>query len=327
MTPTEQQYRSADGLQHAQAPRRAIDPFHGSVPPTLQRLRVALDELAAPNLASVQALVTAVLEDTRWIDDWLVDMAIRAGANASYQPALATLNNGFYQGLAIFAHSFVRLSLGVLPIDSLADKKVSRRGPASITFTGTVTLQKFLRSGGARVTMWHARPASDLFSLDDQDLCGPGNARSLSDGDLLVLDGRSDSYVIDHAASAIVVLQAELSIERSPFAVEYDASSMIATAASSTDEGASRSQMLMSFLAGLGRASDVAEIARFIDGPHFFLRWHALSALLTIDVEAALPRLRMMAVRDPHPEARAVASETLAMFADVDAGKATQCLV
>lgn len=324
MKPTDQPIRSARGPTDRRDAARTDD-RRGSTQPTLQRLRIALDELAAPDLASVTALVGAVLADTRWIDGWLAGMAASARCDAFYQPPLATLNNGFYQGLAIFAHPLVKMSLGVLPIDALANKKLARGAPASITFTGTVTLQKFLRSGGARLTMWHATPASDRFSLDDQDRCRPGDARTLHDGDLLVLDGRRDSYVVDHAIGAMVVLQAELSIGRSPFAVEYDAASLIAIAASSTDEGASRSQMLLSFLAALGRTSDIPEIARFADDPLFFLRWHAVSALLSIDADAAMPRLRRMAARDPHPDARMVARETLAIIAGADAGETLSC--
>ena len=56
---------------------------------------------------------------------------------------------------------------------------------------------------------------------------------------------------------------------------------------------------------------DVQAIAAFLDHPSFFVRWHVMRELLGLDAAAALPQLKRMAARDPHPEARRAARTVL----------------
>ena len=54
-----------------------------------------------------------------------------------------------------------------------------------------------------------------------------------------------------------------------------------------------------------------AVIAPFLEHSDFFVRWHVMKELLGIDAEAALPHLRHMAARDPHPDTRRAARSVL----------------
>ena len=90
--------------------------------------------------------------------------------------------------------------------------------------------------------------------------------------------------------------------DQAPLSVEYDtrdASPM--SAAAPRDDGASRIQMIATLLRKLGRDAAFPAIAAFLDHPDFFVRWHVMRELLGIDAAAALPHLKRMAARDPHP--------------------------
>lgn len=308
----------------APPPHRADGRFpehHWRNQAVLQRLAGALDAIAAPSFDAVCALVDGVLADTDWVDQWLDAMAASARRDPFYEPPLAPTNNGYAVGLNIFSHKLVRMSLSVLPIDALADKKVRNAGPSSIVFTGSVTLQKFLRGGGASLRIWHARAATDGFSLVGEHRCRPGAVRWIADGDVLRLDGRSESYVVEHAIVDIVSLQAEILVEQAPLLVEYDSGDLSAVAACSTDDGASRSQMLLSFLACAGRGADAPTVERFTHDRHFFVRWHALRELMEMDAARGTARLADMAEADPHPELRAAAADTLILLRTGQAGE------
>ncbi|MDP5279889.1 hypothetical protein Q9Q95_13220 [Sphingomonas sp. DG1-23] len=297
----------------------SLPTHHWRLQPALAALHQALDTLADPTADSVRALVEAAFADTGWIDGWIAAMAQDALRDAYFEPPLAPTGNGFQHGVAIFAHRHVNIALNSLPVDALAAKKMQRRGPAAITFTGTVSVQKFLRAGGAVLRMWDAPQVSGNFSLDDSPKCRPAGYRALEDGEILTLDGRTQSYVIEHAIGDIVVLQAEILLDRAPLLVEYDSEDLTAVAACSTSDTASRSQMLLSFLASLGRSEDDAVVEPFTHDDSFFLRWHATTELFRLNEGRARARLRTMAERDPHPDLRAAARNALGMI-EAEAG-------
>ncbi|AQR72445.1 hypothetical protein [Sphingomonas sp. LM7] len=304
----------------AQRPRGGALPtslpaHHWRLQPALASLHAALDALVDPTAETVRELVASAFADTDWIDGWIAAMAQDALHDAYFEPPLAPTSNGFQRGVAVFAHRHVNIALNSLPVDVLAAKKMQRSGPAAITFTGTVSVQKFLRAGGGLLRMWSAPAVSDNFSLDDGLACRPAGHRALEDGDILTLDGRTQSYVIEHAIADIVVLQAEILLDRAPLLIEYDSEDFTAVAACSTSDNASRSQMLLSFLATLGRSEDDAVVEPFTHDDSFFLRWHATTELFRLNEGRARARLHTMADEDPHPDLRAAARNALGVLA------------
>lgn len=300
---------------------------HGGAQPPLVRLTAALDALAVPTAHEVEALpaLCALFDDTQWLDDWFEAMAASARSDAFFQPPLPTLKNGFQSGLQLFSHRYLRLSLGVLPIDALSAKKTGRTGAAAIVFTGTLSLQKFLRAGEAVLRMWAAAEANPAFRFAQMPCCRPQETRRLRDGDLLRLDGRRQSYVVEHATGDIVLLQCEILVEPAALLVEYDAEVHDAVAVSSTDDGASRSQMLLSFLGSVGCPDRESVIEAYTASPHFFVRWHAMREMLRLDSGTALPRLAIMAQTDPHADVREAAAGVLAAIDVQKARGASPC--
>jgi HEAT repeat protein len=72
--------------------------------------------------------------------------------------------------------------------------------------------------------------------------------------------------------------------------------------------------MMVSLLRALGRDDVFPLFEEALASPHFYTRWHVMREMLAMDAEAALPSLRRMAAEDPHPDIRAAAQQTLAMF-------------
>jgi HEAT repeat protein len=135
--------------------------------------------------------------------------------------------------------------------------------------------------------------------------------RRIADGELLQLDGRRETFVIDHASSDLVYLQAVTSAGRAPLTVEYDSDTFGFVGASSTDEVSSRTQMMLALLRTMDRQDAVPLMIGLLGDKNFYARWQAMRELLALDAEAALPHLQAMAAADPHPEIRAAAAATL----------------
>ena len=80
---------------------------------------------------------------------------------------------------------------------------------------------------------------------------------------------------------------------------------------SAADDSDSRIQMIATLVRKLGHEDAVAALVPVLDHPSFFVRWHVMRELLGLDAAAALPQLKRMAARDPHPEARRAARTVL----------------
>ncbi|HEY5722168.1 MAG TPA: HEAT repeat domain-containing protein [Allosphingosinicella sp.] len=198
--------------------------------------------------------------------------------------------------------------------DALAEKRRSRNGPASITFSGQRSIFRFLKPGGAVVSFWEAPPIAEGFTAEANARCRKTGERRIADGETIRVDGRSQSFVIEHAVSDMVYVQAVTTAGAAPVSVEYDADSSSLAGASSTDEIGSRIQMMVSLLRLLDRRDAAPVIRKCLASPHFYVRWHVMREFLALDADLALPSLREMAESDPHPEVRAAATQTLAAF-------------
>jgi hypothetical protein len=229
-------------------------------------------------------------------------------------------------GLLLFHHRDLSISLGVSGVDMLAAKKAGARGSSSISFTGITGLFRFVKAGGATLSFWEAPPIGDDFVASQAGKCRFVERRTIADGEELVLDGRCQSFVIEHASSDILYFHAMVRPEAAPLSAEYDSRTLAFVGASSTDETASRIQMMVSLLRTMEREDAAPLIAEALASPHFYTRWHVMRELLALDAEVAHPHLRRMAESDPHPEVRAAARQTLDLFfADEAAPETAAC--
>jgi hypothetical protein len=281
--------------------------------PAFVGLKQAVKPAAERGAAAVLALARRLIEDDSAIAA-ILDLAIPAAADPFCRPPLRASRNEVQDGLLLFSDPTLTIQLAVMSADALAIKRASDDRPAAISFTGQHSLFRFVKAGGATLSVWTAPFIGPGFTAAAGGRCRRRERRRLADGDLIEFDGRCEAFVVDGAVSDLVYLSATTSVEAGPVGVDYDPHTLAPIAASSTDDPGSRTQMMLSLLRTMGRRDAAPLFARMVDVRHFHARWQAMRELLALDSALALPHLRRMAETDPHPEVRAAAAATLAAF-------------
>ena len=292
-----------------------------------QRFAEAMAALPDRSASAVARTISNLFADDNWVDTLLDGLAAEMGRDCYFDPPFPAINSDIHTGLIVFEDEHVSIAAGVSHAARLAAKKNGKRGPTSIGFTGQVSVLKFVKAGGARLSFWEAPLITSDFSAARAGSCRRTRERSLKDGEILIVDGRIESYVIDQATSNLLVLQAVIKLDSAPLSVEYDSATGAYVGCSAIDDGASRIQMITTLLRKLECATAFPAIAAFLDHRDFFVRWHVMRELLGIDAEAALPHLRAMAAADPHSETRATARAVLERITQTqaEATEALQC--
>lgn len=293
----EQQRRAFQASASAGVDWRNISP--------LANLATALK--LARSQQDVLDLIRDVIDQTFWLDE-CADHFARIGLSSPFsQPPFAAMSSPIQQGLILFSHPKATISASVIPIERLAAKKMNRPTRTSIGFSGLISIQKFLRAGNARIQIWHSDGAEQNFSLSSSSPCVRGDQLQLNDGDVIVLDGRRMSYEVERADSDILMIQAEIQVDKSPFLVEYDSQHHNAISVSSTDEAASRAQLLLSGMRAIEGADMIPAIMPCLADEHFFVRWDAVSHLADVAPNLARRVLHAFAQNDHHVEIREAA--------------------
>ncbi|MGE0178422.1 MAG: HEAT repeat domain-containing protein [Sphingomonas sp.] len=282
--------------------------------PLMTQLERRLSELANPTQAAILAEADRFMDQIQAIDELFADMIAGCRADPFFRPPLYPLSGDIHTGLLLFHNPMLSIALSVTGIDQLAAKKVAHGGKGSIAFSGMPTKFRYLRAGGATLSFWEAPGIGPDFVASGAGQARFVETRQLGDGDEVMIDGRHQSFVIEHAAGDMLFFQAMVRLGGAPITAEYDRETLAFLSASSTDEASSRVQMMVSLLRTMEREDALPLMERELDGPHFYTRWHVMREMLALDAQAALPALKRMAADDPHPEVRATASQTLRMF-------------
>ena len=299
--------RTARREADAVATRWAGGPIH-------QRFSRAMGAVRQRSAEAVIARVQPLFGDDGWIDTLISTLAEAMRDDPFFEPPFRYLHSDVHTGLIVYEDDLVSIAGGICPAAELAAKKQGKRGRTSIAFSGQVSLLKFVCAGGARLSFWQAPQITDAFTSDTAGRCERVGERIIADGETLVVDGRSESFVIEHAAANLLVLQAAAKPDQAPVSVEYDSVTHEYVACSAAHDSASRIQMITTLLRKLDCAAAFPAIAEFLAHPNFFVRWHVMKELLGLDAETALPHLRRMAAVDPHPETRRAARTVLDMI-------------
>lgn len=294
--------------------QRAVDAFANSwqIGPVHRRFDAAMASLPTPLTAeSVADAVAALFADASWVDALVSGLAEQMNADPFFDPPFRNLTNDLHTGLLVFEDEKVSIAAGVTSAVQMAAKKNNARGPASIGFSGQMGVYRFLKSGGATLSFWEAPPIGPGFTAAEAGTCRRTGERRIADGEILILDGRRQSYVVEGQRSSFVLLQASIAVDQAPLSVEYDSVTGVFVGCTATGDTSSRIQMITTLLRKLDHQAAFPAIAGFLDHPDFFVRWHVMKELLGLDVHAALPHLKRMAASDPHPEPRRAARAVL----------------
>lgn len=282
--------------------------------PLMTQTERALSELPARTPAAVLDVARRFMDRTADIAALLDELIASSRRDPFFCPPFHPLTSEIHSGTLLFDNPDLSIALSVSGVDLLAAKKAGPRGATSIGFTGSLTLLRYLKAGGATFSFWEAPPIADNFVASQAGKCRLVDRRRIEDGEELVIDGRYQSFIIEHASSDIVHLQATIRPGSAPIAAEYDSKTLSFIGASSTDDASSRMQMMVSLLRTMERDDALPLIEECLDNPYFYTRWHIMRELIAMDADAALPALRRMAASDPHPEIRAAARQTLDLF-------------
>lgn len=278
--------------------------------PVHQLFGAAMTALSNPGADEIALLSKRLLADEAWIDVLIASLAAPMRDDPYFLPPFQALKSEIHNGLLVYEDDHVQIAAGICQVTQLAAKKSGRRR-GSINFNGQVTVLRFARAGDAILSFWEAPRITGDFSAASAGTCRWVGERRIADGEMLVIDGRAQSYVIEHARTNITVLQAAIKAEQAPLSVEYDAATGVYLGCSATDDADSRVQMIATLARTLGHDDAFTVIATLLDHSHFFVRWHAMRELIGLDPTATLPHLTAMAARDPHPDVRDAARITL----------------
>ena len=262
---------------------------------------------ASATAEEVAEVVGGLFADDAWVDELVASLARKMLADPFFDPPFRNLNTDVSSGLLVFEDERVSIAVSVTSALQLAARKDRPRGPTSVGFSGQVNVLKFVKAGGAALSFWEAPTIDAGFSATNAGTCRRTGEREVRDGEILVLDGRCQSYVIEALRGSLVLLQATIATGQAPLSVEYDSATGAYLGCSATGDTSSRIQMITTLLRKLGHADAFPVIAAFLDHPDFFVRWHVMKELLGLDVQAALPHLKRMAASDPHPDPRRAA--------------------
>jgi hypothetical protein len=287
-----------------------------SAHPLMCRLERELTELAERTPEALIDAARRFMDRDSEIDAMIGALVAECRADPFFRPPFHPLTSEVHNSLLLYHHPDLSISLGVTGLDMLAGKKVARAGAASINFTGCVTLLRFIKAGGAILSFWEAPRIEADFSAAKPGRCRMVERRRIADGEEFVIDGRFQSFVIEHAQADILFFQAIARAGCAPVGTEYDSDSHVLIGASSTDEASSRLQMMVSLLRALDRDDAFPVLEAALDSPQFYTRWHVMREMLAMDADAARPSLERMAATDPHPDIRAAAAQTLQLFFD-----------
>jgi hypothetical protein len=292
---------------------RAVGAFvhHWNCGPVQRRFDAAMASLPAQSAEAAAEAARALFADDAWVDALIEGLTGQLAGDPFFDPPFRTINSDVHNGLLVFEDQRMSIAVGVSGVADLAAKKNAKRGPTSVGFTGRVSVLKFIKGGDALLSFWEAPRIAADFTAAAAGRCRRSGEKRLADGDMLTIDGRREGYVIEQARANLLVVQAEISLDQAPLKVEYDSASLAYVGCSANGDGASRIQMLTTLLRKLDCAAAFPAVAAFLDHPDFFVRWHVMKELLGLDAATALPHLKRMAARDPHPEVRRAARSVL----------------
>ena len=296
--------------------RAALEAFASrwSLEPLMTQLEARLAALPERTPAAMIEAARGFIDRTKDIERLMDELIAASRKDPFFRPPFHPMTGEIHQALLLFYNPDLSIALGVTGVDMLAAKKAGKRGATSIGFTGTTTFYRYVKAGDAIISFWEAPPITENFVASQAGKCRFVERRRLVDGDEFVIDGRYQSFIIEHAASDMLYFQAVARSGAAPVVAEYDSKSLAFIGASSTDEASSRVQMMVSLLRTMDRADALPLIEDSLGSPQFYTRWHIMREMLAMDAEAALPALKRMAANDAHPEVRSAAQHTLELF-------------
>jgi hypothetical protein len=225
-----------------------------------------------------------------------------------FEPPFRVSRDRLRVGAALFDHPAAAISATMMSAAAWGEMPP----PASIAVSGRLALVRYVRGGGARLRLWTAEPAGPDFSGAQARPVEPLGTVALADGMILRIDGRTRATLTEGATSDVVTITVTIRAGAAPYQREYALPDGEFVRMATLDDGAARTQMLLTFLRHAKRVDAAPWFEAATRDGAFFLRWSAMREWLALDARGALPRLRAM-TDDPNMEVRTAAAAMLPM--------------
>lgn len=273
----------------------------------LRHVEAAFAGMRADDIAAVGAAAVALLSDPSWIAPLFAPLVAALAEDPWFEPPWRVTRDPLRTTVQLLDLPAGTLSATVFDGTALARPA----GTATLAASGRLVVARYHRAGGARLLRWSAGRADDTFSAAAAPPLVPLPPLPLADGDVVAIDGRTDAHWIEGGGGEVVAVT--FATRAAGLMREYDRATGRLRRAATTDEDESRTRLLLTLLRIDGRRDAAPCFAAATHAPAFHLRWSAMREFLALDPAAALPRLRELALSDPHGEVRATARSVVPM--------------
>ncbi|MFC0102319.1 HEAT repeat domain-containing protein [Sphingopyxis terrae] len=269
-------------------------------------LIAAMDALAdAPPAAAIDALLPW-LADIGWLRARLAAALTLIAADPFARPPLRLVGGGDGPcGLVLAERGAIRLSLLLQP------------------FTAGAAAIRILAGGGARLRRHRivGAAAQPTFTAAGAGCCESDPPQPLSKDMILRLDTAREAMTLVGASGDLLLLDLAVHPPSSLPVQTYDIASGRLVHVASARRDASFRQMALALLGAFGSRDAAPLFVEATRDDDFAARWSAMRQLVALDPAAARAPLAAMAAADPHPEVRAAAGATLALYPSFCAAK------
>lgn len=268
--------------------------------PGIARLTAAFAAVDADDAEAVAVAAEALLSEDDWVAPLLAPLIAAQAADPWFEPPWRVSRDALRIGAILHDLPAGTLTAIVLDADALAAAPPT----PSVVASGRLTVVRYVRGGGATLSIWPAGEAQ----------LGEAARVALADGAVVRHDGRTHAHGLDDLRGDIVTLSFTVRAGAVWNVREYALAGGLLIRTASLDDAPSRSAMLLTMLRLSGRTDAGGVFLAATRHDAFFLRWEAMREWLALDALAALPRLAEMAQTDPHPEVRDAATRTLPLI-------------
>ncbi|QIG78925.1 hypothetical protein [Stakelama tenebrarum] len=282
-------------------------------------MAAALDSAPGRDCDAVADAAETLLADSRWVGALLAPLVEALSGDPFFEPPFRTSRDALRTSAILFDCPAATLSGSIVSADAMAAMPPFE----TVIIPGRMSVTRYVRSGGATLRRWRAEPLTPRFSSATASPCRAMASIDPADGAVLRVDGRTEGVMLAKARRDVVTLSVAIRPGADPLMREYRAADGTLLRVASNDDGASRSEMLLTFLARSGRTDAGDRFAAATHDPAFHTRWSAMREWLRLDAASALPRLREMAAGDANDDVRAAALRTLDAVQCGDAPEAT----
>lgn len=227
--------------------------------------------------------------------------------NPLYSTAAQVVDGGTVSGLVLHRHPLLRVTCATTSASPQMVLQAGNMGSTgSMAVAGYDSLVVFLQASNCDIERFEI----DRRSEAKQAILPPDRER-VREGSHIFLEGGHQGFILAAPQGrATMILCARLH-PRDPLSRLYDRNSLGLQKVSAACVRDSRLQNLATALAHLSGERNISALEAMTHHETYFVRWHALRELHSVDEGRAASRIRQMADGDPHQEIRDLSNELL----------------